>query len=147
MRQVGSKGGGAIQVTKGEMCVFEINSDHYICGALGFAGATVYCLFSFIRNVKKGRINSYEGPVLLIIISLALTIFCISGYLHGINSKCDNCGETIDTEYCTNCGTPTHEPESVYVCENCRKEIDTNYCGDCGGKKVLNIPIEVSPAD
>lgn len=124
---------------------------------LFFVGGLVFILTGFVvaaigtapwikcEGAKK-VITHYIVSIISLVIGAALIICAL--VMIDEEQTCAGCGSVVrNTAYCTNCGTPTHEPESVYVCENCRKEIDTNYCGDCGGKKVLNIPIEVSPAD
>lgn len=96
----------------------------------------------------KKVLKYYITSIISMIIGGALIICALVAIDKEQTEICTGCGNGVrGTNYCTSCGSPVHKPESVYVCENCHKEIDTNYCGDCGGKKVLYIPIEVSPAD
>lgn len=121
-----------------------------LLGAMSIVGACLYWLIRFICNIKEGRIDGFWDaaiPVALILVSICIAILCFANYIDSLPSKCNSCGQAVNANYCTNCGSPAHKPETVYVCENCHKEIDTNYCGDCGGKKVLYAPVEVSPAD
>ncbi len=44
---------------------------------------------------------------------------------------CANCGEKVNTDYCTSCGQLV-EKEISPTCSECGTECDTAFCGDCG---------------
>lgn len=49
---------------------------------------------------------------------------------------CSNCGEKVNSDYCTHCGAIVEE-NITPTCPECGEVCHTNFCGDCGTKMDL----------
>ena len=48
---------------------------------------------------------------------------------------CPTCGQTVNGNFCTNCGTKKPAPAGGWICPTCGQEANGNFCTNCGTKK------------
>ena len=86
------------------------------------------------ENIRD-NCNATKSQIFLCFLSFAVGIYLTaSGIGMGMSNTCPNCGEVVQTEFCTSCGAEVGLETVVPVCSECGAEYDTKFCGDCGAK-------------
>lgn len=57
-----------------------------------------------------------------------------------IKRKCPNCGEIVESKFCTSCGQDLTGPNVVKICPNCGIETTSKFCTGCGTKLIEEQP-------
>ena len=88
---------------------------------------TIFCacgIFQYNSGTasKRNRILASIGLLLL-----TVAIFTGS-YL--VYPKCPECNKTMNSEFCTSCGTRVQE--EYPTCPTCNIDVATDFCGKCG---------------
>ena len=101
----------------------------FVCCAAIAAGT--YAARSFEkRKHLKGAMLVFAG-IIACAIGLGILFNMIPIANGAFLTQCENCGETVYTNYCHNCGEPAGKFE-VKVCPDCDRITSHDYCGNCG---------------
>ena len=100
-----------------------------LCVVLAIMAFTVTILsacgiFQYIKRSDSRR----KRIIRTVAMALVTIVLFISSYI--LFPKCPECNQTMDTEFCTNCGARVQE--EYPTCPNCHVQVKTDYCGSCG---------------
>ena len=104
----------------------------FCCAAIASA---VYAATSFEKCKNLKGVVFVFASILACAIGLGILFNAVPIANGAFLTQCENCGETVYTNYCHNCGEPTGKFE-VKVCPDCGKITSNNYCGHCGKESV-----------
>lgn len=93
------------------------------------------CVVGFILivfGILTWRDETNTGWCLFLVMA-GILLVAIGAYAK-FDPVCLNCGELVDTAYCTSCGLSMEQEVTVPTCPGCGASYDTDFCGDCGSK-------------
>lgn len=107
--------------------IFSFGATKAFCGIFGVALLLAVGFFVEALFNKTGEEKTRFG----LMTAFFVVCFCTSLISILCYPVCPNCGEKVNTDYCTYCGQMVEE-NIVPTCPQCGEACRTDFCGDCG---------------
>lgn len=107
--------------------VLSFGATKVLCGIFGVA---LVIAAAFLIEAFHNR-NGEEKTRFGLMTAFFAVCFCVSLINTLCYPVCSNCGERVNTDFCTSCGHIVEE-NITPTCPACEEMCRTDFCGNCG---------------